>query len=37
MRTLLVWVGLFVGSWALVILVDWLVIAFASDLIERAY
>jgi hypothetical protein len=37
MRTLLVWVGLFVGSWALVILAGVVVTVFLSDLIERAY
>lgn len=37
MRTLLVWLGLLVGSWAVVILVGWAVVIWASDLIERAY
>lgn len=37
MRTLLIWAGLFVGSWLLVIVVGACVVVFFSDLIERAY
>lgn len=36
-RKALVLLGLVLASWALVLVVGWAVVAYASDLIERAY
>lgn len=36
-RKALVLLGLVAASWGLVLLVGWAIVAYASDLIERAY